>query len=703
MAGKSFVFRFGDVEVREREFSIAKAGEVLAVEPKAFRVLLFLLRNPQKLITKEELLNAVWGDAAVTENSLTRSIALLRKLLGDEARDPRYIETVATVGYRWVSKLEVFEEGSEESQAAEKPAESKGARQEVGSRRRLRGWTLAGGGVLALLLAGAIWRLTRPLPPPRVSDYNELTHDGRDKSLFGTDGARLYLNAAYLGPARMPVSGGEMARIPIALPNPWIMGVSPDGSTLLVGSESGDRNSLWSVQELGSSVRHLADGDIVSAAISPDGKAVAYSTLTGDLDVIQSDGTGFRKLASVPTQIERGLGDRTSWSPDGSKIRFDRNYKIYEISPEGSGLHPLLEGWRPSAFQCCGEWSRDGQFFIFLSWDTPPRNFSLLPASQMWVLDERHSPLRRTAAPAQLTSGPTRWGWPVPGRDGKAIFAHGATLSGELVRYDAPSHQFQPYLGGISAEGVSFSPDGRFVAYVTFPEGILWKANRDGSNPVQLTDPPLYPMGPRWSPNGSQILFFAAQKWGEARMYLVPSQGGVPHRLLPDHEESMGQPDWSPDGRKIAFDTEDKTPGNPKHYIRILDVASNQIQTLPGEEWGPSWSPDGRFISATSGDGRDLMIFDPKAQRWSFIKKEADPVGWSRDGQFLSFLGWEDGVGYISRVRPAGGKPERILDLKGSKWAGVFGFWMDLDPEGAPLLLRSIGSNDLYALTLEEK
>src|SRR5579863_4143838 len=110
MANVSFVFRFGDVEVREREFSLTRAGEMLPVEPKAFRVLLILLRNPQKLIAKEELLNAVWGDAAVTENSLTRSIALLRKLLGDDTRNPRYIETVATVGYRWLCKVQAAED-----------------------------------------------------------------------------------------------------------------------------------------------------------------------------------------------------------------------------------------------------------------------------------------------------------------------------------------------------------------------------------------------------------------------------------------------------------------------------------------------------------------------------------------------------------------------------------------------------------------
>src|ERR1700751_749029 len=113
MGNKSCVFRFGDVEVRGREFSLIRAGELLPVEPKAFRVLLILLRNPQKLITKEELLNAVWGDAAVTENSLTPSIALLRRLLGEDTRNPRYVETVDTVGYRFLCKVEVSEDALE--------------------------------------------------------------------------------------------------------------------------------------------------------------------------------------------------------------------------------------------------------------------------------------------------------------------------------------------------------------------------------------------------------------------------------------------------------------------------------------------------------------------------------------------------------------------------------------------------------------
>ena len=115
---KPFVFSFEDVEVRESEFCIVKAGEVLPVEPRAFRVLVYLLRNPQRLITKDELLDAVWNDYAVSENSLTRCIALLRRLLGDDTREPRYIATVPTVGYRFLCDVELVEGGHVRGAAA---------------------------------------------------------------------------------------------------------------------------------------------------------------------------------------------------------------------------------------------------------------------------------------------------------------------------------------------------------------------------------------------------------------------------------------------------------------------------------------------------------------------------------------------------------------------------------------------------------
>jgi TolB-like protein/DNA-binding winged helix-turn-helix (wHTH) protein len=106
---KSLVFTFADVEVHDGEPRIRRNGDVLPIEPKAFRVLLHLLRNPGRLIPKDELITAGWGDTAVTDNSLTRNIALLRRLLEDDAREPRFIETVSTAGYRFICPVTMGE------------------------------------------------------------------------------------------------------------------------------------------------------------------------------------------------------------------------------------------------------------------------------------------------------------------------------------------------------------------------------------------------------------------------------------------------------------------------------------------------------------------------------------------------------------------------------------------------------------------
>jgi TolB-like protein/DNA-binding winged helix-turn-helix (wHTH) protein len=177
MPSKSFVFHFDDVEVREREFSLTKAGKELSIEPKAFRTLLFLLHNPQKLITKDELLNAIWGDTAVTESSLTRCISLLRSVLGDDIRSPRYIETVPTVGYRFVAPVEERVESSERATVPVFPGESEGSGTAVrtavhGQRTRTfsRRWIWMSATALVLILIAGVAAsvfLHRP-PTPRI-------------------------------------------------------------------------------------------------------------------------------------------------------------------------------------------------------------------------------------------------------------------------------------------------------------------------------------------------------------------------------------------------------------------------------------------------------------------------------------------------------------------------------------------------------
>jgi DNA-binding winged helix-turn-helix (wHTH) protein/Tol biopolymer transport system component len=698
MAGKSFVFRFGDVEVREREFSLVKAGETLSVEPKAFRVLLILLRNPGKLIPKEELLNAVWGDAAVTENSLTRSIALLRRLLGDDTRNPRYIETVATVGYRFVCKVEPEEVSAGVETAADEPVVQPSEGKKAGTGERLRTWVLAGGGVLVLCLAGTVWYLRRPLPPPRITGYSQITHDGRSKFLAGTDGTRLYFDQLSPGAIeQVGVNGGEIARVPInvAATSMMMLDISPDGSNGLIETQEAGHveNPIWVAPLLGGLAKRLGNGQF--EAFSPDGLSVIYSTLEGDIFLTRIDGTENRKLAHVGS-----LPQDFSWSPDRKAIRFTKGGLLWEMSSDGSGLHRLLPDWKEPGVQCCGKWTPDGHFFLFVVTSSSIE-------SQIWALDERGRLFRtRPSAPIRLTTGPVNWDQLIPSRDGTRIFAGGTTRRGELSRLDPRTGALQPFLGGISAEFAAFSPDGKSVAYVLYPEGTLWKADRDGANGVQLAGVSGNIFNPRWSPDSKQILFSAfSSDLADSSIQLVSADGGNPQRLLPGSEVTLGDANWSPDGRRVLFSH--GTLGTSKDDLRILDLGNGQVTVVPDSSgmFSPRWSPDGRFILSLFSDVRHaLPVFDCRTQKWSMVAVNGDVQfpSFSRDSRYIYFVrpGRDQAV---FRVPVIGGKEERVADLAQWHITGILDFSMTLDPTDAPLVLRDVGSDDIYALALEEK
>ena len=524
-----------------------------------------------------------------------------------------------------------------------------------------------------------------------ITNYVQITRDGNVGSLRGTDGTRLYMDRGF-GIGEIAISGGDAAAVHVALSDPVLLDVSPDGSKFLVASLTGATrisHPLWSVSILGGSLQYLAVGD--NASWSPDGNSVVYSTPDGDIFAIRSDGTGAHKLASV-----RGLASFLSWSPDGTTLRFTKDNELREMSSNGSNLHALLPGWKGET--CCGHWSPDGNLFFFNS------------NGQIWARDERRGMFRRSSPmPVQLTTGPVNWGNPIPGKDGKKIFVTGSTLHGELIRFDSQSKQFQPFLAGLSADNVSFSSDGKLVAFTTYPDGILWRANADGSNRIQLSNPPMQPILPVWSPDGTRILFCDFSSSEDGKAYIISAQGGSPQRLLPDDNGPESDPNWSPDGSKVVYSTSPNGGADPKSVINILDLQNKRISTIPGSVgmFSPRWSPDGRSIATVRMNSNTLNIFDIATQRWSTPYKGVVAYHkWSSSnsdsGRYIYFMNFQENSA-VYRLRVADGTVEQIADIKNLNYTGNTGMWMGLDPTDSPLFLRNLGTRDVYALSLETR
>jgi eukaryotic-like serine/threonine-protein kinase len=174
--------------------------------------------------------------------------------------------------------------------------------------------------------------------------------------------------------------------------------------------------------------------------------------------------------------------------------------------------------------------------------------------------------------------------------------------------------------------------------------------------------------------------------------------------LLPEDKEQQIDPYWSPDGHKVVYGWPKLEPGNTNNVLRVLDLRSRQVVTLPESQgmWSPRWSPSGRFIAALNSNG-GISVYDLDKQRWSELQKgQTNFPTWSSDSRFIYFLSMLNTPPGVYRVAVLGGNAERIVDLKGFRFTGAVSFWMGLDPTDTPMLLRDVGTDDIYALTLDQ-
>ena len=695
-----------------------------------------LLEHPGQLISCEELQASLWpADTYVSfDEGLNTAIRKLRILFGDSADNPRFIETIPRRGYRFIAPVTELppRNGSATPPAAslngtphvaslpevisplhEKNGHAPAAAVSSRPRRRVWMWALSLGAPVLLLLWLAAW-YSRP-QRPEVTNTVKITNDGKAKIPFlapATDGPHLYfvegqpLNSGS-GIAQLSAAGGETTWIPtslrgiLALPS-----ISPDGSKLLVitspsEERSEDEDSEFWIQPLPAGAPFRVGRTAGSSAcFTPDGMHILYEDGERVMRVVNLDGSDPHALATLP-----GFMHAPRYSPDGKRVRFwlegpivGSSRTIWEMESDGTHLHPLFPNWKGATDQCCGAWSPDGAWYYFQA--------SLRNDQAIWVLPERRSVFRRAPAPFRLTSGPLRYGGPSPSLDGKKLFVVGEEARVELFRYDLKAKRFDPYLGGISAGPVAFSPDGRSVAYVSYPDMTLWRSRLDSSEKMQLTTPPIRAYAPRWSPDGSRIAFMDVQPARPWTTHVINTEGvdsPMPIRALTG-DDSESDPTWTPDGKSIVF-SRSATSRRRARAIICLNLDNGNLAQIPDSDQvsSPRLSPDGRFISALKAGGNGLMLFDLKTSQWSILAA-GEPLAfneWSRDGKYVYVRTTHEGSGHLVRIRIRDRMMEDVLDLKDfPALVDDFANWFGLTPDGGVLLMRDRSVQEIYALDL---
>jgi DNA-binding winged helix-turn-helix (wHTH) protein/Tol biopolymer transport system component len=702
------LFKFGPFVLNAATKTLRNGEQIITMPPKVFETLLALVGRRGEVVTKDELMQALWPDSFVEESNLTQNVFVLRRTLGRTSGDQEYIQTVPKRGYRISVPVQELEAPASEPNGPAVTMERQ--RRSFSSRPAVIMVGIALGIIsLSTLL---LWR-KQPMHPP-LANFSQLTRDGTDKrglsgflggtnAALATDGSRIYFSAGASGSmfiAEVSVAGGETARIPLPFGSVQLLDFSPARSELLVGEvvDPATDTRLWAIPMPAGNPRRIGRLSARDASWSRDGHRIAF-THGSELFLADEMGGEQQKLIDLP-----GLGWRPRWSPDDKFLRLTvadpkrLSQSIWEVALDTKSVRPVLAGWNNPSAECCGEWSADGRLFFFQATRGGRTEAWAIPSNR----ETFRSVLKGRINPLQITSGQMNSTGPMPSRDGQTLFVVGEQERGQLARYDRATHQFIPFLGGISADFVDFSRDGQWITYVRLPEGTLWRSRIDGTDRLQLTFPPSEARVPQWSPDGRWIVFHTLGAGRHHQTGLVSRDGGPPE-IIPESTDTEMHPTWSPDGNRLLYSDYPFFGGSANQVaIHILDLMSRQITTLPGSRgfFGPTWSYDGRYVTALALDRQRVMVFDFRTQLWSELAEGWGITHWSADSQYVYFLrnGTEPA---IVRCRMQDRKIEEVASLAGINQAGrLAGLQFGLAPDNSPVLLQSTGTEEIYAVHL---
>ncbi len=637
---------------------ISREGEVRQLDPRTMQVLICLAENPGDVVKREYLMDNVWKEVIVNENTLSSVIARLRKLLDDDWQNPQYVETISKAGYRLIAPVlpartrTRYHEGDHLPVMTVSLSEAVEPGHPIEQKQRTASWSYLGafGLTSVLILLAIVWWPSLfdtpqvPLDPqplltlPGTEVGATVSPDGQHVAFMwqgeNQDNWDVYLT--LIGedhPVRLTTSPD-----PEGLPT-W----SPDGQHIAFvrGNQAAETCSIFRIPLIGGQALRLGacEQGVTSMFWSNNGKYITMNALDSlqsstVIKVLDIDQQELRTLTTPPAG-SRGDKDPV-FSPDDEQIAFRRrrvsgNYDLFVVPAKGGAARQLtydkqstVSGvdWTPDGNHLLYSSNRDGEYRL---WRMPvsggePTRENLNDEGLTWLRHARESNrlVYRTM------------------RDETDLWL--VSMDKERNVTSNPNRQFSSTREELFPQ---YSPTGERIAFTSKRTGFyeIWTAQTDGSGLIRHTDfrsPLVGP--PRWSPDGQQLVFDASPE-GHADLYLVRVDSKIPTRLTSDlSNESNAR--FSRNGQSIYFSS---NRSGQREIWKTTVSGQETIQITQNTGVDAQESPDGQHLYYTRADTIGLWKMPVQGGASVQVLDKVSPWDWG------NWVVVEDGIYFVEQ------------------------------------------------------
>jgi len=722
------VYEFDEFRLDVMKRQLTREGEVVPLYSKAFDLLLVLVQNGGRDLTKDELLESVWPGQMLEEANLTVNMSAVRKALGEKAARPRYIITIPGRGYRFVgnlggspnyevglviesqtvARITVDQESESETNAALTPGSSVSLeRKEIDSddaaapivarmepkqiaapavpppsffRRHL---VIVSAAAVVLVLASVF--TIREIRHARAAaarfqqiKLRQLTNDGRVVTAAVSPDGKFFVFVHAEKEKYSLRLGQTNGEVPIELrPSADVtyrgLEFAPDGSSVYYVIEENGSSSLYRLSVLGGVPVRMRNDIATYFALAPDNKRVAFvrsdaANKTRSVVISNLDGTNESAVLTLP--VNRNLNSiNLCWSPDGSTIALGARPADNQTA-QGIFLLQIASGeLKPLTSPMWREivrmaWLKDGSGIMAVAADSASQEYR-----QVWLVALASGEVRR------ITNDLNSYDVGLSATaDSNSVLAveHQQINNIWVAPTDDLSKAKQLTFGALNRSdggaGLDWTPNGKII-YIS---GIaqtrtIWIMDGDGANAKQLTPSGAYDEIPSVSGDG-RFIVFDSNRDGGSEIWRANIDGTDLRQLT--HCGRNSQPSVTPDGKWVVYRSSCDSSGS---LWRVsIDGGEAKRLTETAVSW-PWVSPDSKLIACE-------YSVEPSKTKLAMISIEGGPpvkifdvppqanfrygIRWASDGKAITYRDWGQG---IWRQSIDGGPPQRVHGLPEEK------------------------------------